>query len=237
MPLAEDIVWVGQLIDAYAVDADRRGVASKKPQDSGVPAAMQVGPVDADGWVEWRVLPSTLSEAEVSGLEKEFGIQLPPLFRAYLLARFHLFDQLTSRRHDQLILMPDIPAGKPLAPLLNSMSAWRPLKDAGFIPFAEWGDGWGPMCFDTARRAPDGDCPVVWMDHEVLVPLGEERMGIRGKVLPLAQPLYESCRELLIDVFGQAANKGTGANAGGPHQPPIRRSWAARIARFFRWPI
>ncbi len=111
MTLIEDIAWVGQLIDAYAVVADRRGVASERPQDSGVPAAMQVGQIDADGWVEWRVLPSTLSEAELTQFENKCGLQLPPLFRAYLLARFHLFDQVTSRRHDQLILMTDTPAG------------------------------------------------------------------------------------------------------------------------------
>jgi hypothetical protein len=229
MPLAEDIAFIGQLIDAYAVGADRKGVAS------GVPAAMQVGQTDAYGWVEWRVLPSTLSEAEVAELENKFGIHFPPLFRAYLLARFHLFDQLKSSRHDQLILMTDTPAKKPLAPLLHLMSAWRPLIDAGFIPFAEWGDSWGPMCFDTGRRASDGDCPIVWMDHEILASVSEEQCRARKKVLPLAQPLYESCRELMIDVFGQAANKSTGANAGGPHQPPVRKSWAARIAQFFRW--
>src|SRR2546422_9633751 len=111
MALSEDIAWVGQVLDTYAADDPRRGVASKSPQDSGVPVEMQVGQVDADGWVEWRVLPSTLSEADVTQLEKRFGIQLPPLFRAYLLARFHLFDQVTSHRHDQLILMTVTPAG------------------------------------------------------------------------------------------------------------------------------
>ncbi len=234
MRLDEDIEFVGQLIDAYAAEADRRGVASKRPQDSGVPAAMQVGRIDAEGWVEWRVLPSTVSEAEVSELENKFGIQLPPIFRAYLMARFHLFDQVTSRQYDQLILMTDTPAGKPFAPLLLLLSAWRPLITAGFVPFAEWGDGWGPMCFDTGCRGSDGDCPVVWMDHEILAPLGEEKCRTRKEVLPSAQPLYESCRELLIDVFGRAANKTTGANAGGPPRLPIRKRWAARIAQFWR---
>ncbi len=228
MALTEDIAWVGRLLDDYAAEESRRAVAS------GVPAAMQVGQIDAEGWVEWRVLPSTLKEAEVTGLESKFGIQLPPLFRAYLLARFQLFDQVTSRRYDQLILMSATPAGNPLAPLVDSLSAWRPLIEAGFIPFAEWGDSWGPMCFDSGRRAPDGDCPVVWMDHEVFVPLGDERWRVRAKMLPLAQPLYESCRDLLLDIFGSAASKITGANAGGPPRLPLRRRWAARIAQFFR---
>lgn len=205
MAFADDNAWIGQLLDAYAAAAApelRNGVASKSPYDSGVPAAMQVGQINAEGWVEWRVLPSTLTEAEITKLENKFGIHLPPVFRVYLLARFHLFDQVTSRRHDQLIQMTDTPAGKPLAPLLHLLSAWQPLIDAGFIPFAEWGDGWGPMCFDTDRRAQDGDCPIVWMDHEILASLTEQQCRMRKKVLPLAQPLYKTFRELLTDVFG-----------------------------------
>jgi hypothetical protein len=229
MALTEDITFVGKLIDDYAVEADRDGVAS------GVPAAMQAGPIDADGWVEWRVLPSTLTEAEVTQLENKFSMQLPPIFRAYLLARFHMFDQVTSAKHDELIFMTDTPAGKPLAPLERLLnSPWRPLISAGFIPFAEWRDSCGPMCFDTERRAPDGDCPIVWMDHELLASISAERSRVRKNVLPLAQPLYDSCREFLLDVFGQPVRKETEANEDDQHPSQVRKSWVARIARFFR---
>lgn len=201
MTISEDNGFVGRLLDAYAVGAWRRGVASEDPADAGVPPEMQVGEVDAEGWVEWRVLPSTLHEADVSALEAEFGINLPPIFRAYLLCSFHLFDQVRGRRYDQQVFMPDTPAGKPLKPLRTLLKAWRPLIGAGYVPFAQWGDCWGPMCFDVVRRAVDGDCPVVWMDHEALIPLGEARFGRREAVSPLAQPLYDSCREFIIDVF------------------------------------
>jgi hypothetical protein len=203
MTVSEDHEFVGRLLDAYAVDDHRMGVASKDPKDAGVPKEMQVGEVDADGWVEWRVLPSTLTEAEVDAVEKEFAVQFPPLFRAYMLARFQLFDQVHSRRYDQQIFMTDTPAGKPLKPIRTLMKAWRSLIDAGYIPFAEWGDGWGPMCFDSVKRTADGECPVVWMDHEALIPLGSNRCRQRESVLPLAQPLYGSCREFLVDVFGR----------------------------------
>jgi hypothetical protein len=203
MAIAEDTAFVGQLLDTYAVDAWRMGVVEEDPEDAGVPPEMQVGEVNADGWVEWRVLPSTLREADVAAVEAEFGVRLPPLFRAYLLARFQLFNQVKSRRYNQQILMTDTPAGKPLAPLRELMDEWRPLIDAGFIPFAEWGDSWGPMCFDSAQRAADGECPVVWMDHEALLPLGSEGCRQRAAVVPLVQPLYASCREFLSDVFGR----------------------------------
>jgi hypothetical protein len=120
-----------------------------------------------------------------------------------LLARFQLFDQVKSRHYGQQILMTDIPSRKPLKPLRDLMEAWRPPIDAGFVPFAQWGDGWGPMCFDSFKREADGECPVVWIDHELLVALGSDKCRQRESVLPLAQPLYGSCREFLLDVFGR----------------------------------
>jgi hypothetical protein len=203
MALADDTAWIGQLLDAYAPGAFRMGVAAEEPGDAGVPPEMQVGAVNAEGWVEWRLLPSTLDEAAVTAVEQEFAVSFPPLFRAYLLARFHLFDQVQSRKYDQLISMTDTPAGKPLAPLRRLLGAWQPLIQAGFIPFAHWGDGWGPTCFDCVRRRDDGDCPIVWLDHEVIIPFGPEKCRRREVIEPHASPLYGSCQEFLLDVFGR----------------------------------
>jgi hypothetical protein len=202
MSLADDIAFVGQLLDRYAVNAFRRSGAQEDPEGAGVPPAMQVGEVDDDGYVDWQILPSTLTDVEVCALEREFEIQFPPLFRAYLLARFHLFDQVGSRKYGQQILMTDTPMGKPLAPIRFEMTAWRPLIDAGFIPFAEWGDGWGPMCFDVQKRSSVGDCPINWFEHEWLHSLDEKKCRQRENLVPLVQPLYSSCREFLLDVFG-----------------------------------
>lgn len=201
MSFDDDSRFVGQLIDAYATRACRMDVAADHPASTGVPPEMQVGEVDEEGWVEWRVMPSTLRETELQAFETEFGVQFPPVFRAYLLSRSHLFDQVHSSRYEQLIFMTATPAGRPLKPLRGLMEGWQPLIDAGFIPFAEWGDGWGPMCFDSVQRRADGDCPVAWVDHEVLVPLGPEEYRRRETVLPLMQPLYDSCRDFLRDIF------------------------------------
>jgi hypothetical protein len=40
------------------------------------------------------------------------------------------------------------------------------------------------------------------MDHETLIPLGHENCRRREILVPLVQPLYDSCREFLLDVFG-----------------------------------
>jgi hypothetical protein len=198
------IEQIGQLIDEYyaRVDAiDRCGVASTKPSDHGVPREMWAGPVDADGWVDWKLLPSTLTAADVTNLEEEFQVLFPPSFKAYLQARFHRFTQVHSARHDEQILFPSLPAREPLRRLRDQLKAWRVLTRADLIPFAQWGDGWGPMCFDTRRRHQDGDCPILWLDHEEVIPLGE-KASVRANLARLEKPLYDSFAELLQDVFG-----------------------------------
>jgi hypothetical protein len=196
-----DIEYVARLLDDYARGYRCFNVAAEDPEDGGVPPHMQVGAVNAQGWVEWQMLPSTLAEGDIDELEREFKVQLPPLYRAYLLARFHLFKQVHSAQHDQLILMPAIPSEQRLNPIRELMRMWQPLLDAEFVPFAQWGDGWGPMCFDTQQRRLDMDCPVVWMDHERLFTLGPEHCRMRALIVPLAQPLYASFSDFLRDVF------------------------------------
>jgi hypothetical protein len=204
MTLNDDIQFVGKLIDQYAARAPQKHVAAEDPEDDGAPPDMQAGPVDEEGWVEWKPIPSTLRESDVAEVEEEFGVEFPPLFRAYLLARFQLFDQLQSVRHGQGLLMTAVPSGQRLDPIRESLEVWQssPLIPAGFIPFAEWGDGFGPVAFDTSKRASDGDCPVVWMDHELLIELDDDgSSGNSDAVRALAQPLYGSFREFLADVF------------------------------------
>ena len=122
MTLPEDMAFVGGLLDAYYRRYPARGVAPEDPEDEGVPPEMQDGPIDDEGWVAWKMLPSTITEDDLRCLEGEFGIRFPPLFRAYLLARSHLFDQVRSRRYEQLILLPAMPSHDPLRP---SAPNWR----------------------------------------------------------------------------------------------------------------
>jgi hypothetical protein len=202
MGLSEDKTYVAALLDAFPAGRSLVAVAADDAEDEGAPPEMWAGAVDSDGCVEWRLLPSSLVEPDVAAIEADFRVQFPPLFRAYLLARLHLFSDFRSRNSGYTVRVPPMPAGQPLGPLRELMHAWQPLIDAGLVPFAELGDGYGPVCFDTTGRAADGDCPVVFLDHEPLVTLGSELCRQRAAVLPHLQPLYGSYREFLNDVLG-----------------------------------
>ncbi len=200
MDIHEEASRIGRMIDAYAASAKhvpRWGVASQQETDHGVPPEMWLGEPNHDGWVEWRVLPSSLTLDAISKLESEFCLTFPRPFQAYLLARFHCFDQLQSQKYKQLIMFPDLRTRDPLRKLRDSLQAWRALIKADLIPFAEWGDGWGPMCFDANCRNNDNDCPILWLDHEQIIPLGEEKCKVRSELSAMENPLYNSSREML----------------------------------------
>lgn len=202
MALADDIAEYARLIDeydqvqpAFHVVAERRGIEWPPPE-------MRVRVLDTPDWVECRVLPSSLNLGDVLVFERELGIELPSAYRAYLLARYHLHDQLRATRHeDQQIFWTPVPSHDSLEPLRKHVRDWGVLLGAGYVPFAEWGDGWGPMCFDTRQRDSDGECPVVWLDHELLFRVGVERCSVRENIESLARPLYPTSREMILDVF------------------------------------
>ena len=169
---------------------------------AGVPVEMQCGEVNEDGWVAWRLLPSRVEDGDLAVLEAALSVTFPTELKAFLLARTHLFDQVRSPRHDQLICTISMPSNCPLGPFCELVDAWSPLLAARFLPIALWGDGWGPMCLDIGGSDDtDEDASVVWFDGEVLGPLGAEAVSNRAIVLPYAQPLYSGFREFLEDVF------------------------------------
>ncbi|MCR9231113.1 MAG: SMI1/KNR4 family protein [bacterium] len=200
MTLQDDIQYIQSLLNNFYSEYYAMGVAGEETSAAGVPPEMQAGKINDDGWVQWKILPPRITMDAILELEASFKIVLPDLFRAYLMAACQLFDQVHSQKYNQLIFMTDVPSNNPLGPLKGILTGWESLIGAGYIPFAQWGDGWGPMCFDNQQRS-DGDCPIVWMDHELLIPIGPEQCSERNNLIPLAQPLYDNTRDFLEDVF------------------------------------
>jgi hypothetical protein len=200
----DDITYIGTLLDRFAEKVYCHDCAAEDPEDYGVPLEMQDGDIDAEGWVAWKILPSSLVESDIAGLEAEFSVQFPALFRTYLLSRFHLFDQVHSAKHDQLIMLVSTPSSNPLRAVRKILGGWQPLIAAGYIPFSEWGDGWGPICFKINPQNPDETPAVIWFDHDQLNSLTAAQIALREILEQFEKPIYDSFREMLEDVFGES---------------------------------
>jgi hypothetical protein len=139
-----------------------------------------------------------VTEADLEALERGLPGPLPPLFRAYLTTRHTLgmswFD------------LPDLPSDDPLGGVRRALAAWPGLVAAGYVPFTEdAAGGLGPLCFDYARRLPDGDCPVALFDRDELAPLGPQ--PTRSRLEPLATTVEPSFRAMMLANFPEKMNE------------------------------
>jgi hypothetical protein len=151
-----------------------------------VPRDMRLGPPDAEGWADWKMLPSRVTEADIRALEKRLPAPLPPAFVAYLTARHVLAMNFGEYS------LPVLPTRAPLRDARNFLMA-RELWPCGYLQFAGGPCG-DPVCFDIARRRPNGDYPVVVFNHDQ-VP--EEAWGSRAALRPYVQQLAPSFRAFL----------------------------------------
>jgi hypothetical protein len=150
--------------------------------------------ISRSGWVKWKFLESNLDESAIEALENEYGIKFPALFRAYLATKFHLFGDI--RNGDYYLFLPSVPADNPLGELKRYIEGWKFLIKYGFIPFGEFQDGWGAICFDMRNAAGENDFPIVWFDHELV----REDMS-SAQIETLAKPIFDSFEELMTKMF------------------------------------
>jgi hypothetical protein len=139
----------------------------------GVPPDMVAGPPNADGWVPWKTVDSPVGDDDIIELEGAFGVQLPPLFRAYLMYKCLLATDFG------ILALPRTPSDRPLdemvevMELINRTPFWRTNK---LLPFGYDGNGGGWICFDTARPSQDGDYPIMLVEYDRLA-----QPGYRGQ--------------------------------------------------------
>jgi hypothetical protein len=171
----------------------------------GVPDEMRRGEWQQDDWVDWKLVPSRLTEADVTALEAELPFRLPPLFRAFLVTYFVLdmdFGEFS---------LPQLPSDDPLVEVrryLLQPQLWR----IGYAQFAGGTCG-DPVCFDLHSPTPDGDFPVVAINHDRIVP--HENWRHRDLVEPHASWEAGSFREFFTRLCLGAPDAEPGAAADG----------------------
>ncbi len=116
-----------------------------------------------DGWLAWKPISSTVTDDDIFDLQAHFGGKLPPPYVA-LLKHVHFYD-LTERgvRFQRHIV------GEWKERMVDGYETYQQHFPSGshLVPFgAETFMDAGPVCFDFNNRHPNGDCPIVFWDHE-----------------------------------------------------------------------
>lgn len=130
-----------------------------------VPDAMRDDSIPpSDDWNGWNPIRSTVTDADLDDLERETGLPFPPLYRDFLKYR-HFVDLTEVGVRFERHLSNDWTKALRKA-YFRSWPRER-ILDVGLLPFgSESQMDAGPVCFDSKHRRTDGDCPVVFWDHE-----------------------------------------------------------------------
>jgi hypothetical protein len=171
-----------------------------------VPMDMRNGEVDEEGWIDWKIVNSTITMEEIEVIEQQYEIIYPELYKQFLMAyhyvelQFKNIKEGSSYKGDcAFIEMPRLLTGEGLSEVISLIENWHPMLLAGYLPFAVAEDGQGPICFDLQSPNEQGDYPVVWVLHDYLhqlVDAQQDGEAIRTFLQPYIKEIFPSFEEM-----------------------------------------
>lgn len=158
----------------------------------GVPEEMRAGEPNEDGWVKWKMIPSTVMESDFEIIENEWGVKFPLMLKAYFKAYFHYFEENVGR----------ITPKKPFYSLDN---AYNPvLLRFGYLPFTWDSEGYFIRCIDLSNMPDEYNCSICQIDHEVLFDYDQEAVtkeDIDESMVKIEENLKSYFEKVLIENY------------------------------------
>ncbi len=149
--------------------------------------------IDPSDWdcVRWQPAKSETSREEIKRIYADLETKFPPLYEQLVLSWRWLDVEIPGVR---MFANPPCATIKPLADtIFRDPVLTGHLVVNGYIPFGFDENAYDPVCFDTTKRHPDGDCPVRKFEHEAM--LSFDRIGE-------SWVLWPSCRAMMLDSAG-----------------------------------
>lgn len=137
----------------YGKLADTAPILLKLPD---LPEEMLDGAEDDEGWGVWKLIPSTVTDADIAAEEKSVGLKFPNILKAFIGTYHHGFEPPVGRN------FPD----EPFETLDNAFNPH--LAANGYLPFSWDAGGYYILCIDLNANEDGDRCPVVQFGHEEL---------------------------------------------------------------------
>ncbi|RXZ78924.1 SMI1/KNR4 family protein [Paenibacillaceae bacterium] len=153
-----------------------------------VPEAMKAADGDEE-WSIWKLVPSIVSEDDITALEQQFGLSFPEWYKAFISTYQHYFD-----------VVPQQGINEPLDDIQNM---YNPLLcRLGYLPFT-WDSEYGHiLCIDLNEGSDEERYAIYKIDHEILFDLDEataDRDELRNSLILL----YPNFKAFFDDTFLQ----------------------------------
>ena len=148
------------------------------------------GGIDPDDWncIRWQPARIETPRADLRPIYDRLRKPFPPLYERLVLTWRWLDVWIDKVR---LFANPPGPTLDALAKQVFRDPVFEShLVAGGYIPFGLDIDNYDPICFDTNRPLPDGDCKVIRFEHEAM--LSFDRIGE-------SWVLWPSCRAMMLD--------------------------------------
>jgi hypothetical protein len=157
-----------------------------------IPEEMTVGPVDKEGWVEWKPIKGTLSREAYEEVEKQFNVRFPASFIDWHRAYFFLDGDC------RLIRLPSSNPQQPLREIRSNLNWVIPqqLIPEKLYPFASEGNDTGPLVFDARFANNTNDFPIRVYDLE----FGGNLNGLSDPIFSSFTALIECVTHFLVEI-------------------------------------
>lgn len=114
-------------------------------------------------WNNWNPIASTVTDKDLSELEKDIRHSLPESYKSFLKFK-HFYDLYIAEC--SFCAHPINTWKAKINEMIFDGYPSEDLIETGRIPFASWSD-WGLLCFDTTTKSKNNNYPIVLWDHEV----------------------------------------------------------------------
>jgi len=124
-----------------------------------IPKEMLSGPVDGEGWVEWKLTEGKLRAQDYKKIEREFNVNFPESFIAWHKSYF--FPDCDC----SIIRLPVSLPTEPLKEIRENLEWNQELLEQGIIPFGYEGNDTGPLVFETRQKSKLNEYPIKVYDR------------------------------------------------------------------------
>jgi hypothetical protein len=157
-----------ELIDTFVATFEKLDDLSTSFEIDPVAWQLALGDFDEYGFKQWRPIQVPTEESCLEALYANLPARFPPLYERLVLS--YRWAEIDLR----LFRLLANPPGADLAGLGEEISRDQGMYEI-LIPnkCLQFGKGsdlnYDAVCFDWSRRLPDGDCPVIQIDHEEIL--------------------------------------------------------------------